>query len=200
MGRLCRCSCLSRGINACIFIFSAAGSCWMPSGWFSHPPGTPVTASAHTEICKTFFFWCQQYYSGKVKVLQWITSSPKCDPVSLTNTSSFAQKWSDGELKGSFPDLAYPAVNPSLHAHIIYCAFSPAPWRTNIICTLLPLDAALPTAEPLHLLLVLTLSLYASIFKNHFSVFSGFFPLQNMWLHLWKNNNVYKTYTDHKSH
>lgn len=67
IGKLCRCYCLSRGINACILIFSAAGSCWIPSGWFSHPPGTPVTASAHTEICKTFFSWCQHHYSGKVR-------------------------------------------------------------------------------------------------------------------------------------
>lgn len=93
IGKLCRCYCLSRGINACILIFSAAGSCWMPSGWFSHPPGTSVTASAHTEICKTFFSWCQHHYSGKVKILYWITSSTKCDLVPLTNTSSFSNKW-----------------------------------------------------------------------------------------------------------
>lgn len=92
IGKLCRCYCLSRGINACILIFSAAGSCWMPSGWFSHPPGTPVTASAHTEICKTFFFWCQHHYSGKVKTLYGFTSSTNCDLVPLTNTSSLSNK------------------------------------------------------------------------------------------------------------
>lgn len=93
IGKLCRCYCLSRGINAYILIFSAAGSCWMPSGWFSHPPGTPGTASAHGAICKTFFSWCQHYYSGKVRTLYWITSSTDYDLVPLTNTSSLSNKW-----------------------------------------------------------------------------------------------------------
>lgn len=76
-GKLCRCYCLSRGINACILILSAAGSCWMPSGWFSHPPGTPVTASAHAEICTTFLSRCQHPYCGKVRTLYWTTRLPK---------------------------------------------------------------------------------------------------------------------------
>lgn len=90
IGKLCRCSCLSRGRNACILIFSAAGSCWMPSEWFSHPPGTPVTASAHAGICKTFFSGCQHHHSGQVRALSWIASCTKCDLVPLTNTSSLS--------------------------------------------------------------------------------------------------------------
>lgn len=113
IGKLCRCFCLSRGINACILIFSAAGSCWMPSGWFSHPPGTPVTASAHTEICKTFFSWCQCHHSGKVKpfielpVLLNVTLFPLQIPAhSQTNGTS-------GSLRCNILTWAHPAVRLS---------------------------------------------------------------------------------------
>lgn len=124
IGRLCRCSCLSRGLNACILIFPAAGSCWMPSGWFSHPPGTPGTASAHTENCKTFFFWCQHYYSGKIEALHWITSSPKCDLVSFTNISSVSHKWNAGRLKGNTFWLQHDLMSAHpLHVHIIDFVF-----------------------------------------------------------------------------
>lgn len=121
-GSLCRCSCLSRGINACIFIFSAAGSCWMPSGWFSHPQGTPVTASAHTKICKTFFFWCQHYYSDKVEILHWITSSPRCDLVSLTNTSHISGMLADERQLP--PDLRMPWCQPILCLATLFTPFS----------------------------------------------------------------------------
>lgn len=137
IGRLCRCSCLSRGLNACILIFPAAGSCWMPSGWFSHPPGTPGTASAHTESCKTFFFWCQHYYSGKIEALHWITSSPNCDLVSLTNTSSLSHKWSAGRLKdNTLPDFSITRCQPILYGPTFSTWFpfshrSPAPRRTS---------------------------------------------------------------------
>lgn len=131
-GRLCRCSCLSRGINACIFIFSAAGSCWMPSGWFSHPQGTPVTASAHTKICKTFFFWCQHYYSGKVEILHWITSSPKCDLVSLTNTSLISGMLADEKaalfLTWECHDVSPPSAWPYYLLH-----FLTNTWKDNIL-------------------------------------------------------------------
>lgn len=138
IGRLCRCSCLSRGLNACILIFPAAGSCWMPSGWFSHPPGTPGTASAHTENCKTFFFWCQHYYSGKIEALHWITSSPKCDRVSLTNTSSVSHKWNAGRLKGNtLSDFSITWCQPIIYMFTLSTSFlfspcSPTPRRTSI--------------------------------------------------------------------
>lgn len=124
IGKLCRCYCLSRGINACILIFSAAGSCWIPSGWFSHPPGTPVTASAHTEICKTFFSWCQHHYSGKVRTLYWITGSTKCDtfpsgiPAHLQRNGTFG--W---ERCNILSDLSIHCCQSLLgHGHVI-CSF-----------------------------------------------------------------------------
>lgn len=129
IGKLCRCYCLSRGINACILIFSAAGSCWMPSGWFSHPPGTPVTASAHTEICETFSSWCQHHYSGEVRTLYWITSFIKCDLVPLTNTSLLANKWKFWLIKMQHSsDLSTLCCQRLLgHSHVIclFLTFSP---------------------------------------------------------------------------
>lgn len=122
IGKLCRCYCLSGGINACILIFSAAGSCWIPSGWFSHPPGTPVTASAHTEICKTFFSWCQPHYSGKVRALYWITSSTKCDPFPSGIPAHSERNGTFGWVKYNIlSDLSIPCCH-SLVATVMWSA------------------------------------------------------------------------------
>lgn len=139
IGKLCRCYCLSRGINACILIFSAAGSCWIPSGWFSHPPGTPVTASAHAEICKTFFSWCQHHYSGKVRTLYWITSSTKCDPfpswipATLSKTWNFwlSKKQHSFWLEHTLPSVSLSSAMITWPAPLKCSHYSLQTWRTN---------------------------------------------------------------------
>lgn len=189
IGRLCRCSCLSRGINACILIFPAAGSCWMPSGWFSHPPGTPGTASAHTEICKTFFFWCQHYCSGKVEILHWITSSPKCDLVSLTTTSSLSHKWNAGRLKGDIlPDSSIPWRQPFLCMPTSSTSFSfshcsVTPWRTSIHMHSVSPVCCSPYSRTFAINVSSISALYTSI-KKIIVMFLVFFPFHIMWLHV----------------
>lgn len=65
------------------------------------------------------------------------TSSPNCDLVSLTNTSSLSHKWSAGRLKdNTLPDFSITRCQPILYGPTFSTWFpfshrSPAPRRTS---------------------------------------------------------------------
>lgn len=172
----------------------------IPSSWFLlnairmiQPPtrNTRNSKCTHRNL-QNFFLLMPTLLVWQSEILHWITSSPKCDLVSLTNTSSLSHKWNSGRLKSNtLPDLSIPwrqssICMPTSPASFSFSHFSSAPWRISIhMHSVSPVCCS--TYSQILAFNVTSISAFTYKIIFMLSVFS---PWHNKWLHVWKNNNV----------